>query len=390
MVFHWACMGVVMASGLTAAETTAAPSSSPPPAAKSRPTSRPSAGTVVDPRIELMSIIFRLAGNPEYNMPSSRSPYADEVAEYFTPFRGHPVIRTARRLRRDRGVSYDAVMSMAVHLTDPPELKERIDFDSPASRLDSRWTPGQARDFLEKARSFAEKTDFDRFVRQHRELYTAAAVRLDQALGSRDLRQWFDDYFGTRSAVQFHPVIGLLNGGGCYGPSFQADNGPVEMYSIIGAWRFDEKGIPKWSSSVVQTVVHEYCHSYSNPLVDQHFEPMKKAAEKIYETCAEQMARQAYGNPQTVIRESMVRACTVRYVRSTGGSIAGWAAVRGEVARGFVWVRGLSKLLAEYESARERYPTMDSFMPRVVEFFNAYARDLDVRSRQPASSPVQH
>ena len=31
----------------------------------------------VDPRVELMSLIFRLAGSSEYNQPNSKSPYSE-------------------------------------------------------------------------------------------------------------------------------------------------------------------------------------------------------------------------------------------------------------------------------------------------------------------------
>jgi hypothetical protein len=41
----------------------------------------------VDPRVELMCIIFRLAGNPEYNQRNSGSPYADDVKDHFAEFR---------------------------------------------------------------------------------------------------------------------------------------------------------------------------------------------------------------------------------------------------------------------------------------------------------------
>ena len=81
---------------------------------------------VVDPRVELMSLIFRLAGNPEYNQANSASPYADDIETHFGQFRSHEVVKTARRLRRQRGVSYDAVMSMAVHLQDTTTLALRI------------------------------------------------------------------------------------------------------------------------------------------------------------------------------------------------------------------------------------------------------------------------
>ena len=78
----------------------------------------------VDPRVELMSTIFRLAGNSEYNQPSSKSPYADAVDAHFGAFRQHGAVAMARELRQTRGVSFDAVMSLAVHLTDADTLAE--------------------------------------------------------------------------------------------------------------------------------------------------------------------------------------------------------------------------------------------------------------------------
>ena len=57
----------------------------------------------ISPSVELHSIVFRLAGNPEYNMASSKSPYADEVEQHFGPFRDHAVVEFARSLRRSTG-----------------------------------------------------------------------------------------------------------------------------------------------------------------------------------------------------------------------------------------------------------------------------------------------
>ena len=58
---------------------------------------------VVDPRTELLSVIFRLAGNPEYNMARVKS-YADDVENQFGKFRNEPVVKLAREVRQDRTV----------------------------------------------------------------------------------------------------------------------------------------------------------------------------------------------------------------------------------------------------------------------------------------------
>ncbi len=70
----------------------------------------------VDPRVELMSIVFRLAGNPEYQKGRVES-YVNDVETHFDAWREHKIVKMARSLRKSSGVSYDAVMSYAIHLT---------------------------------------------------------------------------------------------------------------------------------------------------------------------------------------------------------------------------------------------------------------------------------
>ena len=56
----------------------------------------------VDPRVELLCIIFRLAGNPEYNKAPA-CPYVRDVEARFGPFKDHAAVQMARTLRRRRG-----------------------------------------------------------------------------------------------------------------------------------------------------------------------------------------------------------------------------------------------------------------------------------------------
>lgn len=69
----------------------------------------------VDERVELLSIVFRLAGNHEYNSRRFKL-YTDKIYEHYTPYKDHELIHFAKRLRKENGVSFDAVMSMAIHL----------------------------------------------------------------------------------------------------------------------------------------------------------------------------------------------------------------------------------------------------------------------------------
>ncbi len=50
--------------------------------------------------------------------------------------------------------------------------------------------------------------------------------------------------------------------------------------------------------------------------------------------------------------------------------------------KGFVWVEELADLLGEYEENRGKYPTLDAFSPRIVEFFNEYAQEFEAEHEE--------
>jgi hypothetical protein len=353
------------------------------------PTSRRSVIDVtVDERVELMCIIFRLAGSSEYRMGRIQS-YARDVDRYFAPVKDHAAVGMAQRLRNSRGISYDAPMSLAVHLSDAAELKPLVPLETIPTDLDSRWQPGDVRRFLAAAREFARESHFDRFMEEHRPLYAQACQRMRQVLERDAHLEWFDAFFGVRSDVRFHLALGMLNGGGCYGSRCRTANGE-DIYCILGVWASDRKGNPTFGGDVVPTVVHEFGHSYTNPLVEAHLAELEPAGMRLFPLVADLMRRQAYGNWRTMMYESLLRACVVRYRVAHEGAMAGLSEIAIQHQCGFVWTGELSTLLADYEQHRQTYPTVDAFMPRVVQFFNEYAeKHAPPTSRPAAARPVE-
>ena len=144
------------------------------------------------------------------------------VEKQFGPFRGHPVVTLARKLRETHGISYDACMSMAVHLKDVNTLEERIPFDPRPPSLDLRWTPEDAREFLRELRKFAAESRFPEFLAAHRGLYQLAENRMKRLLDKEGHLEWFAEFFGDRPGSRFTVALGLLNGPNNYGPHFRS------------------------------------------------------------------------------------------------------------------------------------------------------------------------
>lgn len=327
---------------------------------------------IVDGRVELLGLIFRLAGNPEYNQCKIPS-YKKDVETHFGRYKNHPAVKLARQLRKKRGISYDAVMSLAIHIKGPYTLLERVPFEPFPKELDKRWTTVEAREFLDNVRHFVKQTKFKEFFYKHKKLYETAVSRMKKVLHKHGHFNWFDHFFGLNPGANFTVILGMLNGGASYGVKIKPTGSGEKLYSVLGVWLKDEKGSPMFDRRVLPTVIHEFCHSYINPLVTQYESRLEKAGKTIFPYVAEDMKKMAYNNWKAMMSESLVRACVVRYLAVNNGPMAEKEQILIEIRNKFIWIEELSNLLKFYETRRGTYPNPDSFFPRIVDFFNKYS-----------------
>jgi len=318
----------------------------------------------VDERTESLSIIFRLAGAREYvnnNIPS----YAKEIDDYFAPFKDYDVIKFAQKLRIEQGVSYDAVMSMAVALeiSDSVRLCKNL---SPLS-IDDRWGMDKVNEFIPLLNKFYFDTKFKEFFSNHSALYKIAESRFSGIINDVDF-VWFEKFFGKKAKGSFNLILSLPNGGGNYGLKVILNDGTEELYAIMGSCVADSSGQPSYSKKVAETVIHEYNHSFCNPLIEANFSAMEAASARIYGHVKEILSSQAYESPKTMEYENLVRACVIMYYQRNGvDEDLLKRQVAGELARGFIWIDKLVDLLSVYEKNRDKYPTLSDFMPEIIK-----------------------
>lgn len=326
----------------------------------------------VDPRVELMSLIFRLAGNQEYNKGKVPS-YLADADRHFRDFRTHKAIILAEQLRQEYGIGYDAVVGLALHVSNPPGLEERIPLESVPGSLDQRWTVAEARAFLKEARKFAEESRFMDFYSDHNDLYSITQDRMKQVIQSREIISWFEAYFGTKAESSFTIDLGMFNGGNCYGPHFSSPGNPDELHSIIGVWEVDAQGLPVFSSNMNNTIVHEFSHSFINPLVGARKNTMQRPGAILYSLVSEKMKAMAYGNWKTMIDESLVRAVSIRWLATSPKYQTVPQQLKRQQQKGFYWMPGLNNLLMEFENSRDKYSNFEQFLPVIEEFFSSYS-----------------
>ncbi|MFC1781825.1 DUF4932 domain-containing protein, partial [Planctomycetota bacterium] len=267
--------------------------------------------------------------------------------------------------------SCDGPMSLAVYID--RDFRTRKTFEQWPWGLDGRWKKQETMEFLEQLRKFATETKFNEFFKNHSELYETGIRSCQAVMAQHDLETWLAEFFGIEEMGDMKLVLGFLNGPSNYGPGFTAGK-THEKYAIIGMSLPDADGNPVFSSRKLEIVAHEFCHSFSNPVVEKYIEQLRPAGEKLYAAKAPLMQRIGYQNWQSLMYESGVRACVASYLRNSFEPEYLQCYLNEEAGNGFTWTKELSDLLRSYETNRDKYPTFESFFPEILKFLNEYTK----------------
>ena len=328
----------------------------------------------VDKRVELLSIVFRLAGNDEYNMDSYKS-YVNDIHTYFDKYKKHPAIKFATLLRKTKWVSYHKVMSMAIHLEQPPSLKLRVPFND--SILSQQWGMKSANKFVRLLQQFYTDTKCEVFFKAHETMYRKAEERFNVVFDSLDIG-WYKNFYGKVPDGSFNIIIGLSNGGCNYATKFIHTDKKEEMYAMMGTWSIDSLEMPIYTAKgYLPTLIHEFNHSFVNQLIAINQTQLESSGKIIFKQVEAIMKSQAYGSWEFMMDEALVRASVIMYLKKheTNKNIIE-EELNYEFSRGFMWIKELVDLLDQYEKERNTYPTLESFMPQIISFYQTTANNI--------------
>jgi len=280
---------------------------------------------MVDERFELMAVIFRLAGRPEYS--DLGTDYQREVAETFASSVAHEAVEYAKSLP----LGYDAVFKFSVHIEKKGRRFAFIkDIDS---LFDGRWTDKSAKKFLILLNQFYMDTDYATFFNAHNALFEQCTQTfIDQAYGKIDF-SWFRKYIGPSN---LRCIYSLSSGN--YGAT-------VNNQIICCLVRRDGGAL-----------VHEYCHGFANPIADQWYHENPEFQKWCDDSVnPEQMPY--YNNGFAMAREYVTRAYTVLYQVQHGAELGPClAAERHSNGRdSFRYIGQIYHMVAEFDQFKQQY-----------------------------------
>lgn len=317
----------------------------------------------VDERCELLSLVFRLADAHEY-VTHLIPVYVDGLEKYFEPYKNHEIIDYTKSIREKFKVGYDAPMNLAIHLQ-IVDNKISLIPNVKTSSLEDRWDIESLPHYIELLNDFYTTTKFHDFFESHSAFIEKAELTATEYFQNVDM-EWYAKFFGEVPKGNFNLIISLSNGGNNYGPKVEYLDGGEDIYAIIGCG-IDSLNNPFFNDAwALELVVHEFCHSFCNNLIDEYYDQMKMKADEFYEIKQDLLRKQAYSSSKIMLYEILVRASVIKYM-ADHYSIPLQRSFSNEKTRGFIWIEELYNALLDYEQHRDKYPTLRSYMPEIVK-----------------------
>lgn len=300
-----------------------------------------------DEGVDLVALVWRLAGSREYNN-CLVTPYAEGADSYFAPYKDHSAVKLAMKYSSEAGVAYDAVASFGLHLCITDDAQVVFD-ENLTNGIDERWTPAMQSEFLNALNDFYTESHFhDWYVGTESYMRQAEVAFLD-VVSMLDL-SWFDSFFGILDDASFAVKLCLLAGVNNYGLSVKGIDGSLHLTPVISSATYkDEEIVYNWNS-VFPILVHEFCHTYCNPIIDANWDSIRVNAERVFEANKAILSSQAYTNGRIMMYETFVRASVIKYMKDhfTPQQVNIEKLISVEEEKGFLLTRSMYEALDSY------------------------------------------
>ncbi len=301
----------------------------------------------VDPRVELLSVVWQLSKGDLAETPAGTKSYISEVRKHFTAYSGHPVVSHLARLLK-RGTPPMLFSQLLLGLSEPPALAPAETLSS--GEFDAAGGEAEVKAFLDELRDFAKRSGFMEFYAARKPDYDGfiAIARREERAGQRV--DSAEDYLKTKFAGQYRFILA---------PTLPVDfDANVKELRMRSEMAENETGLSFSFEDFAATVTHELVHTVTDPLVLANRDELAAYASLNASGCADSWIG--------CVMEHVDIAVTLRMLARTDGDPAYERMLRDYTGRGFPYLTPLCDRLRVYEKSDG---TFEAFFPQLVEVF---------------------
>lgn len=311
---------------------------------------------LLDPRLELVSVIEYLSQTYDEQMTAMESDYKNEVEEWFAPCAEHDAVKQFGQLAEEISFIHDKPVNFALCLTEEYQLL-------PDTGLFEEVFEPQERklleDFAQNLAKFAKDSNFAEFYKQHLQVYEEWVSQTAGAIGEKDLAA-LREYVGSEQKGYRLYLTPLLENR-FFGGVLAEENGQRDVFMTISP---SEEGIFIEEAEAQEKIWYLFGYLEIS-LISNEYKDLLADYEREYKESLEY--EEIYGL-QKYLNDCLHHALLLRLELLVNGE----AVLKTELSAGTYRVSHMNlmeQLLAYYEEDREQYPDLTDYFPVLAEEF---------------------
>ncbi len=319
-----------------------------------------------DERIELLNVIQYLSDYPILNKSESLE-YKKEIEIYFKDFKNHNAILLNKNVYRNF-LGFDRAVNYILHY-DLPNFNENSEFKKDElqnlNALESRDSLNLIRN---EFKDFYEKSNFHLFFKNHSTFYNKINKSTIAELNKQNVISILEKHYGVKNNSYSIILAPLLHDGG-YEVDIENANGK-NLYAIIGPMYDKLNKIPVFDTQNIlsEYVIHEFSHSFCNPIIDQYFDNLKQS-ECLLNPIESKIIAQGYKGWKTCLYEHLVRANEIVLNEIVFGKPKSDKLYNEMINDGWTYLAGMVPIIKdEYIKNRNVYKTENEVISLIITY----------------------
>ncbi|MCH4886284.1 DUF4932 domain-containing protein [Acidaminobacter sp. JC074] len=314
----------------------------------------------IDERVEFMAgVLSQTTWMNKRGPKGDGNLYFQELKAFFDDYKDHKAISIAEELTQE-GFTYDAPVHFILCHRDLPLLNK--DHDYGEILLERVESEAKLDEFRIALSNLAEESNFHEFYINHKVDYDDMLTQVKAGFEFESYFNWMENFYGYRKD-NFSTILApsMFPGGG-YGINIVSENEEFSYFVLREDGNSSKKA--KFSVNPLAITVHEFGHSYVNPLTRDNLDLIEAYdLQELYEPVKEKMTMNHYGSVETFFNEQIIRSITYFAKRDFINQASADAERKRDIRQGFYLSDFTISQLEIYLDNRDQYKIFDDFIP---------------------------
>lgn len=316
---------------------------------------------------EKIETIYAIAFFDDYFLVNNHNNlYKQKLKNKFKDLKNHKAIALFDTLSKKHNFNFNKITDWVLQFGKFPELKKVRKNTNQHTYIKKKHND-LIKNFKEEFISFNQDSLFQAYLLEVKPVNDKVINQVKKSKSIENLPTYLENYYGTKLGSYNLILSPLVHSGG-----FNAEfitNTKKEVYAIIGP-NGEIDYIPYFEKKFLEMdlILHEFGHSFINPLAKEFKNEIESIKEKWYtKSLIKKAQNQGYNKWVDVFNELVIRAITIQITKNNFGTKKAKELLNYEKSVGFSLVETIIDVLKQYEENREKYPNIKEFYPNLIK-----------------------